>query len=152
MKAMCSPDKKEEITDGGDVLEIMETVLDAAEEVHRTLGPGLLASAYRECLCHELTLRGIPYERNVGLPVQYKGHAIPCGYRAELVIGSKLLVEFTHEGRLQALEETQVINHLKLTGLRSALLLNFDAADFRDAIRWFSVDDHGASHVYVTLW
>ena len=73
--------------------DLMEPVIGAAIEVHRALGPGLLESAYEECLCHELHLRNIAYERQFALPVAYKGIKLDCGYRIDMVIEDSLVVE-----------------------------------------------------------
>ena len=73
--------------------ELSEQVIGAAIEIHRVLGPGLLESAYEECLCHELSLRKVSFERQIDLPVRYKGVNLDCGYRLDLLIGKKVIVE-----------------------------------------------------------
>src|SRR5262245_63675828 len=75
------------------VNRLTEIVIGCAIEVHRALGPGLLESAYEICLCRELTLHGIAFERQVAIPVEYKGVKLDCGYRADLIVGGKILVE-----------------------------------------------------------
>lgn len=72
---------------------LTERVIGAAIEVHRSLGPGLLESAYEECLCHELHLQGIAFERQVALPVEYKGVTLDCGYRLHLIVENVLIIE-----------------------------------------------------------
>ncbi len=76
-----------------EVNQITEAIISAAIEVHRALGPGLLESAYEECLCRELDLRGIPFERRRPLPVEYKGSRLDCGYRLDLLVSDKVVVE-----------------------------------------------------------
>ena len=113
--------------------EITEIVIGCAIEVHRTLGPGLLESAYEICLCRELNLRGIPFERQVSIPVEYKGVRLDCGYRADLIVGGKILVEIKAVDQLAPIHEAQVLSYLKLSGLRVGLLINFMNACSRTA-------------------
>ena len=80
-------------------------VIGAAIEVHTALGPGLLESAYEECLCHEFNLQGIPYERQKELPVEYKGVKLDCGYRLDIIVAEKLIVELKSVEKLQPIHE-----------------------------------------------
>lgn len=104
---------------------LTEKVIGAAIEVHRVLGPGLLESAYEECLCHELKLRGLPFERQVPLPVSYKGVKLDCGYRMDLVVSRSLVVELKTVDRLQKVHEAQLLTYMRLGGIQRGLLLNF---------------------------
>ena len=97
---------------------ISNKVIQAAIEVHRGLGPGLLESAYEECLCHELTLQGLKIQRQVPLPVKYKGVSLDCGYRLDLVVEDKVLLELKSVTRLEQIHEAQVLTYLKMTGLK----------------------------------
>jgi len=106
--------------------ELTEIVIGCAIEVHRTLGPGLLESAYEICLCRELNLRGIPFERQVSIPVEYKGVRLDCGYRADLIVGGKILVEIKAVDQLAPIHEAQVLGYLKLSDLKVGLLINFN--------------------------
>jgi GxxExxY protein len=106
--------------------KLSEQVIGACIEVHRALGPGLLESAYEECLCHELSLRSIVFERQVPLPVSYKGVKLECGYRLDLVIGGKLIVELKVVEALLPIHEAQILTYLKLTGKTVGLLINFN--------------------------
>lgn len=106
--------------------ELTESVIGAAIEVHRTLGPGLLESPYEECLCHELYLRGIAFERQVPLPVQYKGVKLDCGYRLDLVVQEVLILEIKCLEHVLPLHEAQLLTYLKMTGKRVGLILNFN--------------------------
>jgi len=106
--------------------ELTEGVIGAAIEVHRALGPGLLESAYEECLCHELQLRGIPFERQVSLPVEYKGVKLDCGYRLDLIVAGTLVLEIKCVEHVLAVHEAQLLTYLKLTGRRVGLILNFN--------------------------
>lgn len=102
------------------------SVIGAAIEVHRLLGPGLLESTYEECLCYELSCREIPFERQWALPVHYKKVRLDCGYRLDLVIQRELVVEIKAVEKLTRLHEAQLMTYLKLSGLKKGLLLNFN--------------------------
>jgi len=112
-------------------------VIGAAIEVHRWLGPGLLESAYEECLCHELALRRIAFERQVPLPVSYKGVRLDCGYRMDIVLPGKLVIEVKAVDQLATIHDAQLLTYLKLSGIRVGLLLNFNTPLLRDGIRRF---------------
>jgi GxxExxY protein len=106
--------------------ELTERVIGAAIEVHRALGPGLLESAYEECLCHELHLRGIAFERQVPLPVDYKGVKLDCGYRLDLVVDRLVVLEIKCLEHVLPVHEAQLLTYLKMTGKRVGLILNFN--------------------------
>jgi GxxExxY protein len=106
--------------------ELTEIVIGCAIEVHRGLGPGLLESAYEICFCRELSLRGIAFERQVAMPVEYKGVKLDCGYRADLIIGGKVLVEIKAVDQLAPIHEAQLLSYLKLSGIKVGLLINFN--------------------------
>lgn len=110
-------------------------VIGACIEVHRHLGPGLLESAYEHGLTHELSLRGVRTERQVALPLSYKGLALDCEYRMDLLVEGRLVVEIKAVERLLPVHEAQVITYLKLTGLPVGLLINFQVAALRTGIR-----------------
>ncbi|NBV22653.1 MAG: GxxExxY protein [Proteobacteria bacterium] len=114
---------------------ISAMVIGAAIEVHRVLGPGLLESAYEECLCHELSLRGIAFERQLALPVDYKGVRLNCGYRLDIVLPGKLVIEIKAAEALAPIHDAQLLTYLKLSGIRTGLLLNFNVPLLRDGIR-----------------
>ena len=108
--------------------ELTEHVIGAAIEVHRALGPGLLESAYEEWLCHELNLRGIAFERQVPLPVEYKGVKVDCGYRLDLVVEDRLILEIKCMEHLLPVHEARLLTYLKMTGKRVGLILNFNVS------------------------
>jgi len=108
--------------------ELTERVIGAAIEVHRALGPGLLESAYEECLCHELHLRGIEFERQVGLPVEYKSVKLDCGYRLDLIVEKSLVLEIKCLEHVLPVHEAQLLTYLKMTGKRVGLILNFNVS------------------------
>ena len=108
--------------------ELTECVIGAAIEVHRALGPGLLESAYEECLCHEMHIRGIAFERQVPLPVEYKGVKLDCGYRLDLIVEDVLVIEIKCLEHVLPVHEAQLLTYLKMTGKRVGLILNFNVA------------------------
>ncbi|MBI3644479.1 MAG: GxxExxY protein [Acidobacteriales bacterium] len=103
-------------------------IIGAAIEVHRQLGPGLLESAYEECLCHELHLRGLTFERQVDLPVSYKGFRLDCGYKMDLVVEQQVVLELKCVEKLLPIHEAQLLTYLKLSGKRVGLLINFNVS------------------------
>jgi len=115
--------------------KITEQIIGAAIEVHKALGPGLLESAYEECLCRELTLRGIHYERQRPLPVEYKGAKLDCGYRLDLLVADAVVVEIKAAEMIQPIHEAQLLTHLKLGGWKLGLLINFNVPVLKDGIR-----------------
>ena len=101
-------------------------VIGFAIEVHRQLGPGLLESAYQVCLCHELSLRGLGFRTEVGLPVDYKGVHLDCGYRMDLVIEDKVAVELKSVDKILPIHQAQLMTYLHLSKMRVGLLINFN--------------------------
>jgi GxxExxY protein len=118
-----------------EVNELSGKVIGAAIEVHKILGPGLLESAYEECLCHELELRSIPYERQKELPIEYKGTSLNCGYRLDIVVADRVILELKACETLEAIHEAQLLTYLKLTGLKLGLLINFNVPVLKEGIR-----------------
>ena len=105
---------------------LTEQIIGAAIEVHRALGPGLVESAYEECLCHELHLRGITFRRQVPLPVEYKGVSLDCAYRLDLIVQDEIILELKCIERVLPVHEAQLLTYLKLTGKRVGLIINFN--------------------------
>jgi GxxExxY protein len=114
---------------------LTEKIIGFAIEVHRHLGPGLLESAYEECLCYELSQSGFSLARQVPLPVVYKSVRLDCGYRLDVVVEKRVIVELKSVERLMPVHEAQVITYLKLSGIPTGLLLNFNTPVLRDGIR-----------------
>lgn len=117
--------------------DLASQVIGCAIEVHRHLGPGLLESSYESCLCRELTMKGIPFMRQVPLEIQYKGEQIDCAYRMDIVVNGSLLLELKSTESRQSIHQAQIISYLKLSGLKQGLLINFNVRVLKDGIRSF---------------
>lgn len=117
-----------------DINKLSSSIIGAAIEVHRLLGPGLLESAYEESLCHELRLRSIGFERQKLLPVIYKGKKLDCGYRLDLVVENKIILELKSCNNIEPIHKAQLLTYLKISGLTLGLLLNFNVILMRDGI------------------
>ncbi len=114
--------------------ELTERIIGAAIEVHKAVGPGLLESAYEECLCHELALRGLRFERQVSLPVHYKGVKLDCGYRLDLVVEELVILELKTVESILPVHEAQLITYLKLAGKKVGFIFNFNVAVLKNGI------------------
>ena len=114
---------------------LTERIIGFAIEAHRHLGPGLLESAYEECLCHELSQDGLVFRRQVPLPVVYKSVRLDCGYRLDIVVENTVIIELKAVERLMPIHEAQLITYLKLSGIPTGLLLNFNTPVLRKGIR-----------------
>jgi len=123
-----------EKTKTGILAELTRPIIGAAIEVHRELGPGLMESAYEECLCHELALRKIAFERQVPVPVNYKGVKLDCTYRSDLIIGD-VVVELKAIESIAPIHEVQLMSYLRLLKKPVGLLINFHAPVLKDGIR-----------------
>ena len=117
-----------------DINELSSKIIGAAIEVHKALGPGLLESAYEECLCHEFGLRGLSNERQKPLPVIYKGIELDCGYRLDIVVENTIILELKSCEKIEPIHKAQLLTYLKLSGLKLGLILNFNVALMRDGI------------------
>ena len=114
-------------------------VIGCVIEVHRVLGPGLLESAYEQALCHELSLQAIEFRKQVDLPVVYKGHVLPHYYRLDVVVEEALLLELKAVEILLPLHKAQTLTYLRMSGLKTALLINFNVEVVRQGIRRISL-------------
>ena len=110
-------------------------VIGAAIEVHRGLGPGLLESAYEQCLCYDLSSQGFDFERQVALPITYKQVNLDCGYRLDIVVGEKLLVEIKAVEKLLPVHQAQLLTYLKASKLPTGLLINFNVPVLKQGIK-----------------
>ena len=114
---------------------LTEEIIGAAIEVHRVLGPGLLESAYEECLAHELSLAQMSFTRQVALPVTYKSRQLDCGYRLDFVVEDTVVLELKVVDSLQPIHEAQLLTYLKLGGWPIGLLINFNVPLLKKGIR-----------------
>ena len=121
-----------------DINQLTGKVIGAAIEVHKALGPGLLESAYEECLCHEFKLRSFPFERQKELPIEYKGVKLDCGYRLDVVVWNKVILELKSCNELQPIHEAQLLTYLKLTNIKVGLLINFNVSVLKEGIKRFA--------------
>lgn len=117
--------------------ELTEKVIGLAIDVHRHLGPGLLDSAYEECLSFELRQAGIEHRRQVALPIVYKAVRLNCGYRMDILIRQRLIIEIKSIERILPIHDAQILTYLRLSGYNLALLLNFNCVLLKDGIRRF---------------
>src|SRR5712692_9373798 len=112
-------------------------IIGAAIEVHKQIGPGLLESTYQACLCHELELRGISFECQKPLALEYKGIKLECGYRIDLLVAGLVIVEIKSVEARAPIHEAQLLTYLKLTGVKVGFLINFNVVVLKDGIRRF---------------
>lgn len=117
--------------------ELTERVIGLAIEVHRKTGPGLLESVYAACLCFELEQAGIPFSREVGVPVIYKGISMPVGFRADILVNEAVIIEIKALPALLPVHDAQLLTYLRMSGRPVGLLMNFHAARLKDGLRRF---------------
>lgn len=115
--------------------ELSFEIVGAAIDVHQALGPGLLESAYEMALCRELHLRGFEVEKQKALPVVYKGQALECGYRIDLMVNQLVIVEVKSVEKIAPIHEVQLLTYLRLAQKKLGMLLNFNCAVMKDGIR-----------------
>ncbi|HEV2342129.1 MAG TPA: GxxExxY protein [Candidatus Acidoferrales bacterium] len=115
--------------------ELTHEIIGSAIEVHRLLGPGLLESAYEECLCHELALRAIPFERQKPVPVVYKEKKLDCGYRMDLLVANRIVVELKSIDALAPIHDAILLTYLRLSNCHLGLLINFNVLVLKKGIR-----------------
>jgi GxxExxY protein len=114
--------------------ELTGEIIGAAIEVHRVLGPGLLESAYGECLCHELALRHLRFERQVPVPVRYKGLNLDCAYRLDVLVEGSVIVEIKSVDALIGIHQAQLLTYMKITQKPVGLLINFNKSILKDGV------------------
>jgi len=117
-----------------DMNQLSSRIIGAAIEVHKCIGPGLLESAYETCLCHELSLRILKFEKQKPLHVRYKNVNLDAGYRLDLVVEDAIILELKSCEKLEQIHRAQLLTYLKLSGLNLGLLLNFNVPVMRDGI------------------
>jgi len=115
--------------------ELTERIIACAIEVHRHLGPGFPESAYEECLCHELNLQGEPFERQSPLPLEYKGIKLDCGYRMDIVVNNRVVMELKCVEKITSIHEAQLLTYLKLSSIKTGLIINFHTGVLKHGIK-----------------
>lgn len=115
--------------------DLTKDIIGAAIEVHRELGPGLLESAYEECLNYELNKKGIKSERQNPIPIIYKEIKLDCGYRCDLIVENKVIVELKSVDVLNPVHEAQILTYMKFAEMKIGLLINFNVLKLKDGIK-----------------
>ena len=115
--------------------ELSNRVIGCSIEVHRHLGPGLLESAYEQCLAHELNRNAIAFQLQHPLPVLYKDVRLDCGYRLDLLVENQLIVELKSVEEIKGIHEAQLLTYMKLAGVKIGLLMNFNVVKLKDGIK-----------------
>ena len=117
--------------------DLSNRVIGCAIEVHRELGPGLLESTYEQCLAHELRRNGIPFQLQYPQPVKYKDIRLDCGYRIDILVENKLILELKSVEEIKGIHEAQLLTYMKLAGVKIGLLINFNNTKLKDGIQRF---------------
>jgi GxxExxY protein len=123
-----------------DLNRLSSKIINVAIEVHKELGPGLLESAYEECMCHEFRLREISFERQKTLPIIYKGIILDCGYKLDILVENVIMLELKACEKLEPIHKAQLLTYLKISNLKLGLLLNFNVPLLRDGIKRVVLD------------
>lgn len=113
---------------------LTETIIGAAIEVHKALGPGLLESAYEACLIHEFISRGLSVSAQVELPVVYKNQRVECAFRVDIIVEGQVLIELKSVETVLPIHEAQLMTYMKLSGVRIGLLINFNARTIKEGL------------------
>jgi GxxExxY protein len=127
----------DEAAEGKDLLT--ERIIGAAIEVHRHLGPGLLESTYEQCLCWELSDAGLRFDRQLPIPLRYKGHSVPGAYRPDLVVDGCVIVEIKAVDREASVHEAQLLTYMRHSEIKTGLLLNFNCPLLKEGVKRFSL-------------
>jgi GxxExxY protein len=114
--------------------ELTHHLIGAAIAVHRELGPGLLEAVYEECLCYEISLLNIPFERQKPIPVIYRGNKLDCGYRADIVVLDRVIIEIKAIASVASIHDAVMLTYLRLSGCHIGLLINFHSAALKDGV------------------
>jgi GxxExxY protein len=117
--------------------ELSNKVIGCAIEVHKALGPGLLESAYQQCLCHELKLNGVGFQVEKPLPIDYKGCRLDCGYRIDILVEDEIILELKSVEQLNHVHEAQILSYMKLLGKKQGFLINFNVTLLKNGLKSF---------------
>jgi GxxExxY protein len=130
-------------------LDITSQIIGAAIKVHRKLGPGLLESAYEACLAYELEKLGLQVQRQKAVPLVYENVKLECGFRADLVVASRVVVEIKGKEALHPVDQAQLLSHLRLLNLQVGLLINFHVVVLKDGIKRMVNDYHESAEIAI---
>jgi GxxExxY protein len=114
-------------------------IIGCAIEVHRALGPGLLESTYQQCLARELKLNGIAFNLEHPLPVEYKGVKLDCGYRIDVLVENRVIIELKAVEEIKGIHKAQLLTYMKLSGVDTGLLINFNVQRLKDGVQRFKL-------------
>ena len=131
-----------EFTEGTEVMNrdlFTEKILGCAIEVHRSLGPGLLESTYQQCLAREFSLNEIPFQLEKPIPVEYKGIQLDCGYRVDVLVDERLILELKAVEEVRGIHTAQLLTYMKLAKKETGLLINFNVRKLVDGVRRFKL-------------
>ena len=117
--------------------DLSNRVIGCAIEVHRNLGPGLLESAYEQCLAHELSRNNIAFQLQLAQPVRYKDVLLDCGYRIDVLVENELIIELKSVEKLLGIHEAQLLTYMKLAEIKIGLLMNFNVTKLKEGIKRF---------------
>jgi GxxExxY protein len=117
--------------------ELSNKVIGCAIEVHKALGPGLLESAYQQCLCHELKLNDVGFQVEKPLPIDYKGCRLDCGYRIDILVEDEIILELKSIEQLNHIHEAQILSYMKLMGKKQGFLINFNVTLLKNGLKSF---------------
>ena len=117
--------------------KLTQEVIGCAIEVHRVLGPGLLEATYEQCLARELSLHDIPFKLQVPIPIEYKGVKLDCGYRIDILVRDKLIVELKSAEKILPIHEAQIFTYMKLSSITVGLIINFNVTILKQGIKRF---------------
>jgi GxxExxY protein len=120
-----------------DFSDLSHKVIGAAIEVHRVLGPGLLEKTYQQCLAHEFNLRGIAFQIENPLPVEYKGFNLDCGYRVDILVENEIILELKAVEELTGVHEAQLLTYMKLADIEQGFIINFNVKRLKDGLKSF---------------
>ena len=115
--------------------ELSNKVIGCAIEVHKELGPGLLESAYQQCLCHELKLNNISFESEKSMPIEYKGFYLDCGYRLDILVENEIIIELKSVEQTKPIHEAQILSYMKLAKIKHGFLMNFNVELLKDGLK-----------------
>lgn len=120
-----------------DFEKLSNEIIGCAIEVHKNLGPGLLESTYKQCLAYELSKSNIKFGLEVEIPIKYKDVQISCGYRIDLIVENKIIIELKSVEKIMPVHEAQILTYMKLSGIKIGLLINFNSKLLKDGIKRF---------------